>query len=78
MPNPGKMLILFNKVDNFIVYLLIPVIILALLIGIYNPTIQALEIASLALLLLVIGGIRTLALRYSPADGFEAHLYGKP
>jgi len=148
VPNPSKILILFNKVVNFIVYLLIPVVILALLIGIarvfldirivfqgksitqgfdllitdilsmfiviellrsiieyfeahrikitliseaafvfilrevmigiYSHTIQALEIAALSLLLLVIGSIRTLAIRYSPGEGFEGHPRGKP
>jgi len=141
IPNPSRILVLFNKVVNFIVHLLIPVIIIALIIGIarvfldlrvifqgesiskayhlliidilsmfvviellrsiieyfeahrikitliseaafvfilreimigvYNHTIQALEIASLVLLLLVVGGIRPLAIRYSPAEHGE-------
>jgi uncharacterized membrane protein (DUF373 family) len=36
------------------------------MIGIYNHSLDALYIASLALLLLVLGGIRTLAIRISP------------
>ena len=37
-----------------------------IMIGVYQHKIDALEMASLALLLLVIGGIRTLAIVYSP------------
>ena len=77
MHNPGKILNLFEKVVIFVVYLLVPVVILALLIGIHNYSLQALETASLALLL-VIGGIRTRAILYSPGDGVEAHPSGKP
>jgi len=37
-----------------------------IMIGIYQHKIGALEIASLAVLLLVIGGVRALAIVYSP------------
>ena len=43
-----------------------------IMIGIYQHDIVAVEIASLSVLLLVIGGIRTLAILYSPDRTGEA------
>ena len=42
-----------------------------IMIGIYQHKIGAIEIASLAVLLLVIGGVRTLAIVYSPGKTKE-------
>jgi len=43
------------------------------MIGIYNHTLGPLDIASMSLLLLVVGGIRTMAVRFSPEEHGEHH-----
>jgi uncharacterized membrane protein (DUF373 family) len=43
-----------------------------IMVGIYQHKISAIEIGSLAILLLVIGGVRTLAIVYSPDKTKEA------
>lgn len=81
---------LFNKVIDIVIKLLIPLVILALLMGIasvfilrevmvglYKHGMTAIEIISIGVILGVIGGIRTLAVIYSAKRPFAETDYSR-
>ena len=62
---------------TFIIDAALVFILREIMIGIYSHTMPALYVGSLAMLLLVLGGLRTLAILYSPDKAREEVLSGK-